>query len=283
MTDDTAEHTGRRIEDEITIRSPPEAAWAAWADPDELARWFVDQASGRGERGGTMTWAWEAYGLEQELHVVDAEEGQRLVLEVAWTDDTPTLIEVTVHPEAGGTRLRLIHSGFDEAADWDGEYEGARSGWTNALAHLKVYLEDHPGQDKATFDTFQPATYELADVLELTRTPEGLARWFGDAQGPIPAVGEPVVIDLQHGGTLTGEIVSMTDWETAITWEELDGVLTFQAFPGEGDIEHGQRMIGLRVTSWGAPAKLELQGKALEAALSRLVGQVSPGSSQANA
>lgn len=275
MTDDADRHTGRRIEDEIAIQAPPEAVWAAWADPDELARWFVDQATGTAEPGQTMTWAWDAYDLEQELRVVEAETGRRLVLEVRWGEDTPTVLEVTLHPEAGGTRLRLVHSGFDEDADWDGEYEGARSGWTNALAHLKVYLEDHLGEDKTTFDAFQAATYEVDELLELTRTPEGLARWLGQADAPIEAVGDRVHIDLDHGGTLTGEVISVTAWETAVAWEELDAVLTFQAFPGEADIEHGQRMLGLRVVSWGDPARVGLQGKALEAALARLVGVVS--------
>ncbi len=283
MTDEKPKHSGRRIDDEITIQAPPDTVWAAWADPDELARWFVDQASGTATPGEEMVWAWEAYDLEQRLSVVEADEGRHLVLEVAWGEGTPTLIEVTVHPEAGGTRLRLVHSGFDEDAGWDGEYEGARSGWTNALAHLKVYLEEHPGQDKATFDAFQPASYALEELFELTRTPEGLATWLGEAQGPIEAVGDPVRIDLEHGGSLTGHVVSMTGWETAVTWEELDGVLTFQAFPGEGDIEQGQRMIGLRVTSWGHADRLGVQGKALEAALARLVDRLSSGTIQGNA
>lgn len=270
MSKEGWEHTGRRIEDEATVEAPPEIVWDAWTDPDELARWFVDSASGTAEPGQEMTWAWEAYDLEQTLTVVEAERGKRLVLEVAWGDGRPTLIEVTVHPEGDSTRLRLVHSGFDEAADWDGEYEGARSGWTNALAHLKVYIEHHRGKDKQSLDLVRPATYQPEHLQELTRTPAGVARWLGTTEDEMSEVGDRIQLDLQDGSELTGTVIARTGWETAVTWEELDGVLTFQAFPGDPQDEIGTRMLGIRVVSWADPRHLEARRPGLEGALDRL-------------
>lgn len=271
MSEEGWEHTGRRIEDEVTVEAPPEAAWAAWADPDELARWFVDSASGTAEPGQEMTWAWEAYDLEQTLTVVEAERGKRLVLEVAWDSGAPTLIEVTVHAEEGGSRVRLVHSGFLEGGSWDDEYEGARSGWINALAHLKVYLGHHRGKDKQTLDLVRPATYQREHLQELTRTPAGLLRWLGKTEDGLSDVGDRIRLDLEDGGELTGRVVARTGWETAITWEELDGVLTFQAFPGDPEEETGTRMLGIRVVSWADPTRLEARRTGLERALDRLV------------
>lgn len=270
MSGEGWEHTGRRIEDEVAVEAPPEAAWAAWADPDELARWFVDSASGTAEPGQEMTWAWEAYDLEQTLTVVEADRGKRLVLEATWANDVPTLVEVTVDPEGDGSRIRLVQSGFLEGEDWDAEYEGTRSGWTNALAHLKLYLERYLGQDKQTLDLVRRATYERAAVLDLTRTPEGLARWLGAADGPLAAAGDRVRIELEAGGDLTGEVLSLTDWETVVSWQELEGTVTFQAFPGQGEEGGDGRMLGLRVASWGDPIHLEARRKGLERALGRL-------------
>ncbi len=271
MTHEGSDHKGRRIDEETTIDTAPAHAWAAFADPDELARWFVDRAAGSAEPGGQLTWGWDDYDLEQTLDVVEAEDGKRLVLSVTWGQGTPTLIEITIDPLEHGCVVRLVHSGFRDDGSWDGEYEGAKSGWTNALAHLRVYLEDYRGQDKRTLDLVRPAAYAREDVHAATRTPKGLAGWLGTANHRLDTVGDTVRIELENGDLLTGEVVSVTDWETSVTWQEVEGILTFQAFPGEQDIEQGDRMLGLRVTSWGSEDLLEPYRSDLKASLDRLV------------
>lgn len=270
MSPDDPHVPGRRVEDETTVEANAADVYRAWAEPDELVRWFVDRSGGRVEPGGSILWAWDAYDVEQELEVVEAEAGRRLVLRTVWGGRL-TVLEVTLEPLPGGTRLRLIESGFGEGADWDGEYEGTRSGWTHSLAHLKVYLERHPGRDRETLDLLQPVAFRAKDLLAATRTTEGLAKWLGRAEGDLGGVGDRVRVDLQGGGRLTGRVISMTDWETGVTWDEIEGTLTFQGFPGDAAGE-GER-VGLRVVSWGGDAdRLRSLRGGLEEALGRLVG-----------
>ncbi len=48
-------HRGRSLKVEMRTRATPEAVWEAWADPEKIARWFVDRASGKPEVGTTFT------------------------------------------------------------------------------------------------------------------------------------------------------------------------------------------------------------------------------------
>lgn len=272
---DEVHKPGKRIDDETTIEATPEDIFEAWTTPGGLERWFVDESRGSLEQG-ELVWGWPSYGFEHTLRVVEHERGRRLVLETLWGDGTPTVIEVTLEPGDEGTRVRLVHSGFLDDGSWDGEYAGARSGWTNALASLKLQLERYPGRSKRTIDQFQPAVYRLDDVLKATRTSSGLAAWLGESKDRLDAPGDPVRIESEALGTITGEVIARTDWETTVTWEELEGALTFQAFPGEAEIQAGERMLGLRLVSWSEdPDATERAGTGLEVALAELVDHVS--------
>ncbi len=274
MSDDVHK-PGKRIEDETTIQATPEEIFEAWTTPEGLERWFVDESRGSLEQG-ELVWGWPSYGFEHTLRVLEHERGRRLVLETVWGEGTPTVIEVTLEPSGEGTRVRLVHSGFLDDGSWDGEYEGASSGWTNALATLKLQLERYPGRSKRTIDQFQPAVYRLDDVLTATRTRAGSAAWLGESKDGLGAPGDPVSIESESLGTLTGKVIARTDWETTITWAELEGALTFQAFPGEAEIQAGERMLGLRLVSWSEDREaIERAGMGLEVALSELVEHVS--------
>lgn len=45
---------------------------------------------------------------------------------------------------SGGTTLRLVHTGFLDSADWDGEYNGTKLGWTVMLRVLQYSLRGKP-------------------------------------------------------------------------------------------------------------------------------------------
>lgn len=272
MGRDDPHRPGRRVEDEAAIAADPMDVYRAWIDPEELVRWFVDRSGGSGEVGGEIVWAWDAYGVELGLEVAEAEEGRRLLLRAVW-EDRLTVLEVVLDPIPRGTRLRLVESGFTEGADWSAEYEGTRSGWTNALAHLKLYLERYRGRDRAALDLNRKVDFGRESLLQATRTARGLADWLGRSEGDLGDVATPVRIALHGGPALTGEILSLTDWETALTWEEIEGALTFQAFPGAA--EGRGRAVGLRTVTW-APGDggLEPLEASLNEALGRLVDRI---------
>ena len=72
-------HIGPVVRKEITIDATPEEVWEAWAEPEGIARWFVDRAEGRMEAGATITWIFETFGYHLPIEVYEAERGRTLV------------------------------------------------------------------------------------------------------------------------------------------------------------------------------------------------------------
>ena len=132
--------TGRTIEKELFVAVSPERAFRAFTRKEELERWFVIDAELDLRVGGRWRFRWTrdvATGTFVEI------DPPRLVV-MEW-DETPpltnTLVTVTFDPEADGTRIRLLNSGFGTGDDWDALYDGVNSGWGTGLADLKQWLE----------------------------------------------------------------------------------------------------------------------------------------------
>jgi uncharacterized protein YndB with AHSA1/START domain len=248
------QHRGRQLTARIRTRATPEEVWEAWTDPEKIAHWFVDRARGRPEVGSTFTWIFEKFGYEIPYEVVVAEPGRRFALGGEAPGSGPFLLEVSITKDAGETLVTLVNSGFLDGAEWDEEFEGIVSGWTNALAVLKHYLENYRGRPKTSLLVMRPAVYEYNRLLPYYATPEGLDRWL-TTSASIGSLGEPCALDLPGGGSLTGRMISKTRWEVALSWEELDGVLELKGFRFAG----AGKVVGARVLSWNMP-----QGEAPE-------------------
>ena len=260
------EHRGRRIQQEIRIQAPADRLWEAWADPVKISQWFVDRAEGFAEPGATITWFFDAFNFRISYHVLRSEPGKSYV--IRWEEPPPGrdpgVLEITLAQAAGMTTLRLVESGFREGAEWDEEYEGVSSGWSMALALLKLYAENYFGQPRASWLLLRPAAYTVEQVVPLQRTEAGLARWL-TRSGSLPATGEPFHLALQSGERLTGRVLAVSKSETCVGWAEVHGALEFKAF-GTGQ----QKMIGLRASAWADGAvRLESAKPAMEAALGR--------------
>ncbi|MGH7606411.1 MAG: SRPBCC family protein, partial [Gemmatimonadales bacterium] len=142
---------------EVRTSAAPEAAYAAWADPAKLAQWFVDRARGEAHAGASMTWVWEAFGMEAEYRVLEADPPHRLVLSSSGQTAPPGVIEITIVRARGETVITVVNSGFGEGPEWDEMYEGVRSGWELTLGLSRVYLERYFGRPKRSFLQMQPA------------------------------------------------------------------------------------------------------------------------------
>jgi uncharacterized protein YndB with AHSA1/START domain len=272
MSDETKyEHRGRIIRGEMRTSATPEQAWEAWADPEKIAGWFVDRASGEGKTGGTMTWFFDEFGYALPYQVVESVPGKLFVLK--W--DPPVgdagILEVRIEREGGATVLRLVNSGFKEGAQWEDEYEGVNSGWKMALAILKEYLENYFGRKKTSLLIMRPASFAYEELLGYFQDGPKLAEWIAKT-GTIGKPGEAVKLELRDAGRLTGRVLAMTEREVTVSWEEIGGTLEFKAFA-----MGPQRMAGLRVMSWklDAEAAAELKNK-LQGSVERL-GGIFPG------
>jgi uncharacterized protein YndB with AHSA1/START domain len=256
------EHKGRVIRTEIKTSATPEQAWEAWADPEKIAQWFVDRATGEAKPGGTMTWFFDKFGYVLPYKIVEAVPGNLIVFKWEAPQGNPGILEVRIEREGGATIVQLINSGFREGAAWDEEYEGVSSGWTMALAILKFYLENHFARKKTTIFIFQPAKFTYEEVLQNFLDPTRLARWLTTA-GAIGKVGGGCDLQLRDAGKLTGRVLAITDREVTLSWDEIGGVLELKAFA-----MGPQRVVCVRVMSWRLNAEQTAQ---LEQKLNRAV------------
>ena len=137
-----------RIDTEIVIDAPPEVVWAVVTEPRHVARWFSDEVEIDLRPGGAIVLTWHGHGVHRGwVEVVDPPRA----FSFRWTsrlgaepgEGTTTLVEMTLAPEGGGTRLRVAESGFAALA-WPDE-ERARhagentAGWARELGALRDY------------------------------------------------------------------------------------------------------------------------------------------------
>jgi uncharacterized protein YndB with AHSA1/START domain len=256
------EHKGRVLRTEIKTSATPEQAWEAWADPEKIAQWFVDRATGEAKPGGTMTWFFDKFGYVLPYKIVEAVPGNLIVFKWEAPQGNPGILEVRIEREGGATIVRLINSGFREGAAWDEEYEGVSSGWKMALAILKFYLENHFARKKTTIFIFQPAKFTYEELLQNFLDPTRLARWLTTA-GAIGKAGGGCDLQLRDAGKLTGRVLAITDREVTLSWDEIGGVLELKAFA-----MGPQRVVCVRVMSWRLNAEQTAQ---LEQKLNRAV------------
>ena len=126
--------------------APPAKVFAAWTDPEKLARWFGPEGVTRVEAkidlrvGGpfqikalTPTDEHNVGGVYREVV-----QNAKLVFTWAWksTPERQSLVTVLFSPDGDGTLLTLTHEQFfdDEARDRH------RQGWTGALDKLARML-----------------------------------------------------------------------------------------------------------------------------------------------
>jgi len=265
--EETFDHKGSLIHAEIETSAAPQQAWEAWADPEKIAQWFVDRATGEAKPGGTMKWFFDDFGLELPYKVLDAVPGSLFVMKWDPPEGDSGILEVRIERRGGATVVRLINSGFRDDAQWKEEYEGVVSGWQMSLAILKHYLENYFGRKKTSLLIIRPAAFTYDQLLPYFLEAPKLSKWLTQS-GSIGKSGEPVRLDLREGGKLTGRVLTVTKSEAAISWEEIGGTLELKAFK-----MGPQRMLGVRCYSWrlgGNEAKnLETQ---LSKAVERLAG-----------
>jgi uncharacterized protein YndB with AHSA1/START domain len=261
---------GRRIETAIRIAASPEEVWQAWTDPAAISRWFTDDARGEAVPGSTLVWVFRGFG-EMPYPVAVAEPPGRLVLAGEIPGRGPFALEILIEQTGGATTVRLVNSGFREGVDFEEEYEGVRSGWDASLALLRHYLERHRGKTRHASLVVRPSSISAGELYRCFGSAEGLATWL-TARGALGGEGAPVELELRDGGRLTGEVIAATGREKSVTWEEEDGaVLELKGF-GAG----GRRMVGVRLTTWGADrARLARLERLLTPAVERLAARFS--------
>ena len=137
-----------QIEREIVIDAPIDLVWRIVTEPDQIKQWFAAEAELEPRVGGQGRFAFKE-GDSFQLQVEAMEPPRRFAFR--WVkpegslarEDDSMLVEFTLQPEAGSTRLRVVESGFDRV-DWSDEkkakYASDHSeGWQLYLGRLAEF------------------------------------------------------------------------------------------------------------------------------------------------
>ncbi len=246
----TRKHHGRIIDTSIRIKTTPMRAWEAWADPQQIANWFVDRAEGAAVAGGTMKWFFDTFGYAMDVPITEAEPGKSFVTAGEMgPDGQPYAMEITISKDEGDTLIHLVNSGFSTDPKKDDDFNGTVSGWKHALRVLKLWLERYPHRRRHHDLVVRPASYTWAQLRPLYATPEGRARWM-----------EPDVAS-------SGSVLEDSGPEVMLDLPGRDAIVALKAFK-----MGPQYMVGLDLMQWPAEGDAAADMKAaLNRSLDRLV------------
>jgi uncharacterized protein YndB with AHSA1/START domain len=264
--DKPIEHIGRILRAEIGTKATPRQAYDAWADPEKIAHWFPDRAEGKAEPGATITWIFDKFNYRIPYEVLIARPAEKFA--IRWNPPpgrNPGILEVTISKEGGETVVRLVNSGFREGAEWNEEFEGIDSGWRMSLALLKHYLDKYFGTSRHSFLVMRPAEFSFEQLVPLYRTEPGLKKWLTKS-GKYGEVGESFSLELQEGGQASGHVLAKSNRETALSWDEIHGVLELKAFS-----MGPEKILCVRGCGWGLRAE---KAKEIEAHVERAIGRL---------
>ncbi len=130
------------IELEHHYAHPPAAVWRALTDPRLHARWWAagDVRAVVGHRFELDMGQWG----KQRCEVVAVEEERLLSYRFA-AGTLNTTLTWRLTPEGTGTRLTLVHQGFDlDSPLGRAAFEGMKPGWPTVLGRLAGLLDGRP-------------------------------------------------------------------------------------------------------------------------------------------
>ena len=131
-----------RIEREMTFEVPREDVWAAITEPEQLGRWFGSSAELDLRPGGEGFFHWDDLDVTTKVTVEAVVPPERF--SYRWepggaSEGGPTtLVEFTLEEIPGGTRLRLVESGFSGFPPES--RQGNEFGWDSELGDLRELL-----------------------------------------------------------------------------------------------------------------------------------------------
>lgn len=144
-----------RIEKSVLLKAPVARVWRALTDHNEFGTWFRVKLDGPFVTGETSTGHITYPGYEHvqwQAKVVTMDEPRLFAFTwhpyavdpaVDYSGETPTLVEFRLAPEAGGTRLDIVESGFDKVPA-QRRAEAMRmndGGWAEQVQNIKAHVE----------------------------------------------------------------------------------------------------------------------------------------------
>jgi uncharacterized protein YndB with AHSA1/START domain len=144
--------TGKRwVEMEFIAPGTPEQVWQAMATGAGNSAWFT-KAEIEERVGGVLKFDFGAMGSSTG-EVTAWEPPHRFgYVEREWSEGAPPVAtEITIVSRSGGKCVvRMVHSLFSSADDWDDQMEGFEGGWPSFFEVLRIYLSHFAGRRAAS-------------------------------------------------------------------------------------------------------------------------------------
>jgi uncharacterized protein YndB with AHSA1/START domain len=146
------------VEREVIYSQPIERVWAALTEPERMRQWFCNAGAEIDLRpGGEASFKWDHGTSRAIVETVDPPRQFAFRWTPGYKGEDPnrplaeqplTLVAFTLEPVDGGTRLRLVESGFaglDESRRI-AAFQDNDKGWDECLANLTNVLEADGGR-----------------------------------------------------------------------------------------------------------------------------------------
>ena len=153
MTDQTMQTMSREIVVDEVFPHRPEMIWATLVRPDLMARWLKMTPVGfEPVVGNLFTYKTSAAGAWDgtiRCEVTDVVPHQRLAYRwrgghtdnIGYGSLLDTIVTLTLEPAEGGTRLRVVHSGFELPRN-ESAYRSMSGGWTGVIARIREITDE---------------------------------------------------------------------------------------------------------------------------------------------
>jgi len=143
-----------RIEKTVLLRAPRSRVWRALTDCREFGAWFRVELDGPFVEGATVRGrithpGYEHVTMEMRIVRMDPERlfsyrwhPYAISPEVDYSAEPTTLVEFRLNDEAGGTRLTLVESGFDELPHdrRDEAFRMNEGGWSEQMRNIERHV-----------------------------------------------------------------------------------------------------------------------------------------------
>lgn len=127
------------VKAEMLIRRHVEEVFNAFIDPKITTKFWFSKSSGRLEKGKTIHWDWEIYGVGDDIYVIDILENKRIKIQ---SSDGTTIEWIFDSRSTGHTFVSIINEGFCGTGDSIvNQAIDSMGGYTMVLCNLKALLE----------------------------------------------------------------------------------------------------------------------------------------------
>lgn len=210
----------RSIARELFIDAPPERVWDAFTSAEHIVNWFAIRSESKPGVGGYIGLSWDMKDSEPgrcEITAWEENEHVKMSWRLSRAGERDLPVEVWLERKAGGTLLRLVHSGFLSDASWDDEFDSHGRGWSYELRSLKYYVEREFGRARNFVLKRFPVSGDLGKAWGQAVGSAGVIGVAGEAIKE----GARLMLELPNGVTTAGELVFATPGQDFVATAEV--------------------------------------------------------------